>query len=147
MTCEVNKKRYSIVKERGRVRNGSAFLFNLDAFLSIFKYVSAGSAPCAHSLSPVGAGETPSWPLFYRVNPLGFTTFAGVIWGLSMIIKSCLLCRFHQVRREEKERVSYCQKEDCWAEFSECIMKKALNRFLEQESASLCTVPKIQPPR
>jgi len=50
-----------------------------------------------------------------------------------MIIQSCLRCRFHEFRREEKERISYCQKENCWAEFSKCIMKKALNRFLEQE--------------
>ena len=60
-----------------------------------------------------------------------------------MIIQSCFGCRFHQIKDEEKERVSYCQKENCWSEFSKCIMKKALNRFLEQES-SLLSAPEIQ---
>lgn len=54
-----------------------------------------------------------------------------------MIIQSCLGCRFHQVKDEEREGVGYCQKENCWSEFSNCIMKKALRRFLEQESSSL----------
>lgn len=63
-----------------------------------------------------------------------------------MIIKSCLLCRFHQVKYQEKEGVSYCQKENCSSEFSKCIMKKALNKFLEQESSLICAVPENQPP-
>jgi hypothetical protein len=60
-----------------------------------------------------------------------------------MIIQSCFNCRFHQIKDEEKEGVSYCQKENCWSEFSKCIMKKALNRFLEQES-SVLSAPEIQ---
>jgi len=52
-----------------------------------------------------------------------------------MIIKSCLLCRFHEVKQNEEESTSYCQKENCWSQFSKCLAKKALTRFLEQENA------------
>ena len=63
-----------------------------------------------------------------------------------MVIKSCLSCRFHEVKQDEKESNSYCRKENCWSEFSKCIMKKALNRFLEQESSKLCGPAEIQLP-
>ena len=64
-----------------------------------------------------------------------------------MVIKSCLICRFHEVRQEEKESNSYCRKENCWSEFSKCIMKKALNRFLEQDSSKHYGALEIQLPR
>lgn len=51
-----------------------------------------------------------------------------------MVIKSCLLCKFHEAKQEEEEMVSYCRKENCWSRFSKCIAKTALTRFLEQES-------------
>lgn len=63
-----------------------------------------------------------------------------------MVIKSCLICRFHEVRQEEKESNSYCGKENCWSEFSKCILKRALHRFFEQESSKLCGPPEIQLP-
>ncbi len=50
-----------------------------------------------------------------------------------MVIKSCLSCRFHEAKQEEKESISYCRKENCWSEFSKCLAKKALANFLEQE--------------
>ena len=56
-----------------------------------------------------------------------------------MVIQSCFSCRFHQIKDEEKEGVSHCRKENCWSEFSKCIMKKALTRFLAQESSLLST--------
>ena len=52
-----------------------------------------------------------------------------------MVIKSCVSCRFHEAKQEEKESTSYCQKENCWSEFSKCLAKKALVKFLEQEKA------------
>jgi hypothetical protein len=63
-----------------------------------------------------------------------------------MIIQSCLSCKFHQVKHEEKERISYCQKENLWSQLSKCVMKKALTRFLEQESSLLSADPKFSPP-
>ena len=52
-----------------------------------------------------------------------------------MVIKSCLICRFHEVKQNEEESSGYCQKENCWSQFSKGLAKKALTRFLEQESA------------
>ena len=52
-----------------------------------------------------------------------------------MVIKSCLICRFHEVEQKEEESSSHCQKENCRSQFSKCLAKKALTRFLEQESA------------
>jgi len=63
-----------------------------------------------------------------------------------MVIKSCLICSFHEVKQEEKQSISYCRKENCWSRFSKCIMKKALNRFMEQESSLLCGTPEIRSP-
>lgn len=53
-----------------------------------------------------------------------------------MIIKSCINCRFHEVREEEENKMSYCKKECCWAQYSDCIIQKALDRFLKEESQS-----------
>jgi hypothetical protein len=63
-----------------------------------------------------------------------------------MVIKSCLSCRFHEVKQDEKESNSYCRKENCWSEFSKCIMKKALHRFLVQESSKLYGPSEVQLP-
>jgi len=63
-----------------------------------------------------------------------------------MTINSCLLCRFHEIKQEEKEPISHCQKENCWSQFSKCIMKKALNRFLEQESPGYSPTPETPRP-
>ena len=63
-----------------------------------------------------------------------------------MIIQSCLACKFHLAKHEEKERVSYCQKENCWSQFSKCILNKALNRFLDQESSGLVPTQNSVPP-
>jgi len=51
-----------------------------------------------------------------------------------MVIKSCFLCDFHEIKQDENGDMSYCGKENCWSHFSKCIAKKALTRFLEQES-------------
>jgi len=51
-----------------------------------------------------------------------------------MVIKACFSCEFHTLKEVEKGQKSHCQKENCWSEFSKCVAKKALKRFLEQES-------------
>lgn len=53
---------------------------------------------------------------------------------IPMLIKSCFNCSFHEVREGDEEQMSHCGKENCWSEFSKCVAKKALNRFLEQET-------------
>ncbi|MDH4267376.1 MAG: hypothetical protein OEW45_17220 [Deltaproteobacteria bacterium] len=52
-----------------------------------------------------------------------------------MLIKSCTNCQFHVIKEEERTMMSHCSKEKCWAQFSKCIAKKALSRFLEQETS------------
>jgi hypothetical protein len=51
-----------------------------------------------------------------------------------MLIKTCLDCKFHEVKEEGGERISRCLKENCYAQYSKCVAGKALDRFLEQES-------------
>jgi len=53
-----------------------------------------------------------------------------------MLIKSCSSCEFHEVKPGEDRPMSYCAKENCWSRFSKCIAKKALTRFLEQETST-----------
>jgi hypothetical protein len=50
-----------------------------------------------------------------------------------MLLKSCFQCKFHEIKQAE-EKMSYCQRENCYSRYSKCIADKALNRFLEQES-------------
>jgi hypothetical protein len=50
-----------------------------------------------------------------------------------MLIKSCLQCKFHEMKEEQKEKMSYCSRENCWSQYSKCVLFKALNQFLEQE--------------
>ncbi len=54
-----------------------------------------------------------------------------------MLIKSCLDCKFHEAKQNGKEKTSYCARESCWSRYSKCIANKALDRFLEQESADI----------
>ena len=51
-----------------------------------------------------------------------------------MIIKHCLSCEFHQMKQDGKEETSHCRKENCWSRYSKCILGKALERFLKEES-------------
>ncbi len=50
-----------------------------------------------------------------------------------MLIKSCLTCKFHEIRKEGNEDKSRCTKENCYSEFSKCIAIRALNEFIENE--------------
>lgn len=53
-----------------------------------------------------------------------------------MLIKACVSCAFHQIREDDDQR-SYCRKEFCWAEYSDCMAIMALKHFLEEQSVSL----------
>lgn len=50
-----------------------------------------------------------------------------------MLIKACLHCKSHKVKPEEEEEMSYCEKEYCWSQYSKCVARKALDRFLNEE--------------
>lgn len=53
-----------------------------------------------------------------------------------MLIKACFQCQFHEIKKEEEAQKSYCRKESCWAEYSDCITQKAVERFLDEEHKS-----------
>jgi hypothetical protein len=50
-----------------------------------------------------------------------------------MLIKSCSHCEYHEIEKDGRERMSHCRRENCWSEYSKCVAKKALDRFLEQD--------------
>lgn len=52
-----------------------------------------------------------------------------------MIIRSCFSCEYHEIRHEGKEETSHCRKENCWSRYSKCVLGKALERYLKEESA------------
>lgn len=52
-----------------------------------------------------------------------------------MLIKTCHDCRYHEVKQEQEDQMSYCSRENCWSEYSKCIANRALSRFLEQETS------------
>jgi hypothetical protein len=54
---------------------------------------------------------------------------------ISMLIKSCFDCKFHEIKELEMEQMSYCRRENCWSRYSKCVANKALDRFLKQESS------------
>ncbi|MBM4145951.1 MAG: hypothetical protein FJ240_06725 [Nitrospira sp.] len=53
-----------------------------------------------------------------------------------MLIKACFSCTFHKIKADEGQR-SYCQKEYCWAEYSDCMTIMALKHFLREQGVSL----------
>ena len=52
-----------------------------------------------------------------------------------MIIKVCLPCEYHEIEQDGKEETSHCRKENCWSRYSKCVLGKALERFLKEESS------------
>jgi len=52
-----------------------------------------------------------------------------------MIIKSCINCNFHATKLEGDEDTSHCQKENCWSRYSKCVVSKALEKFLKEDSS------------
>ena len=53
-----------------------------------------------------------------------------------MILKTCLSCKFHEIRDADNGQKSRCRRENCWSEFSKCIAKRALEEFLNQDRAA-----------
>ena len=51
-----------------------------------------------------------------------------------MIIKSCIPCKFHEIKLDGEERTSHCHKENCWSRYSKCVLMKALEEYLEEQS-------------
>jgi len=51
-----------------------------------------------------------------------------------MLIKACFKCKFHEIKEGEEVGGSYCKKESCWSEYSDCITLKALEKFLKEET-------------
>jgi len=51
----------------------------------------------------------------------------------SMVIISCIHCDFHEIRKDDREEISYCRKENCFSRHTKCILKKALENFLKQQ--------------
>jgi hypothetical protein len=63
-----------------------------------------------------------------------------------MLIKACLQCKFHETKRDKEGQMSYCQKENCWAQYSKCVVYKALDRFLKDEFFNLGYVSQLNTP-
>lgn len=57
-----------------------------------------------------------------------------------MVIQYCFQCEFHDIKEAEDGPKSHCGKENCWSQFSKCLAKTAIKRFLEQESSANETV-------
>jgi len=52
-----------------------------------------------------------------------------------MLIKSCINCKFHEIRQQGEDKTSHCLRENCYARYSKCVATKALNWFLEKETS------------
>lgn len=50
------------------------------------------------------------------------------------MLRSCLICEQHEMRREDGVRRSFCRKESCWSAYSKCVAQRAIERFLEEEA-------------
>ncbi len=53
-----------------------------------------------------------------------------------MIIKTCLQCKFHEIRENGNSKTVYCSRENCFSQYSKCISKKALEWYLRMESSN-----------
>jgi hypothetical protein len=70
--------------------------------------------------------------MYFSLNIQHLTLNLG---GFSMLIKSCFNCKFHEAKEDGKEETSHCRKENCWSRYSKCVLAKALEKFLEEESS------------
>jgi len=55
--------------------------------------------------------------------------------GSPMLIKPCLHCKFHEIKQNEEEEKTSCQRENCYSRFSKRVAEKALETFLQEESS------------
>ena len=44
------------------------------------------------------------------------------------ILECCLECEHHEIFHD----VSYCSRENCYSEMSDCVLAQALKKFLEE---------------
>ena len=54
-----------------------------------------------------------------------------------MLIKSCIQCKFHEIKQDDNGKMSYCRRENCWSRYSKCVSLKALDAYLEQQSRNV----------
>jgi len=53
-----------------------------------------------------------------------------------MLIRTCLYCKFHEIREHEGSKTVFCSMENCFSQYSKCISKKALEWCLRVESSN-----------
>ncbi len=54
-----------------------------------------------------------------------------------MLIKTCLACSHHRVKNADEGELSYCSKENCWSVYSDCITRKAVEKFLRDDALTV----------
>ena len=51
-----------------------------------------------------------------------------------MFLRCCVSCKYHNIKIEDGQKLSHCSKENCWSQYSKCILSKAMERFLVNEN-------------
>ena len=54
---------------------------------------------------------------------------------VAMLLKSCLSCKYHEITNACEEQTSRCLRENCYARYSKCVVQKALEQFLCEDSS------------
>lgn len=49
-----------------------------------------------------------------------------------MILGHCFGCKFHKIKGEKKPETSFCEKENCFSQNSDCVLAKALEEYLKK---------------
>ena len=132
----MKNKSIELSKSEGRVMMALPF-YLAETDSCRYQYVSTAFQRLL--LFPPSGPVTRSRPLFVALTHCDSMLSPRLFGRLFMIMQLCLDCSFHQFRREEREMVSYCEKENCWAEYSKCIQKKTLNKFFQEFIFSLAT--------
>jgi len=50
-----------------------------------------------------------------------------------MILTMCKICENHETREDSNGWKSFCQKENCWSMYSQCINKQAINEYMAKQ--------------
>lgn len=58
-----------------------------------------------------------------------------------MLIKACLECKFHEIKEDGDDQGSYCKKECCWSQYSDCVSSMAIEKFLREERVIAIEIP------
>ena len=51
----------------------------------------------------------------------------------TMLLRTCTECQFHEAKKDDASRKSFCKKENCWSQYTKCIAHKARDYFLKQD--------------